>query len=423
MFTMLKAGKRVWSLTCLLLVGVLIAFAGAQEPAKSKDQPAAEGSAKASLLKLRATLKGHAKAVSTVTFSADGKLLASGSDDGTIKIWDPATGKEVKTLAGHGKAIGALAFSPDGKLLASASDGPDAVKIWDVATGEEKVNLKDNEGAFGGHVTFSPDGKVLAAGAPLVVGVWDAATGKKLATIKGEDPDSMWNHCRPTFAADGKILVLGSGTFDGVEGSVHLWNWSENKSGGSLNVEGNCSFLALTADGKNLITLNKHAELTLWDFEMSQQSKTLKLKETSPASLNLVVNYGPIAALAADGKTLALIHPGIGTGKPFVDPVNKKKYVTNAGRFALLNTTTGKALETVSLDAAVTSVAFSPKGGLIAAGCRGKDERFPLREGPDPGLPMGGGGGGFILAIDREGDRDGIVRIWELREPPPEPLR
>jgi len=415
----------VLSLTCLLLLGVLVprhsAIAGAQAPAKDTEKPATKDAAKPSLLKLRATLKGHAKSVSTVTFSPEGKLLASGSDDGSVKIWDTTTGKEVKTLDGHEKVVGALAFSPDGTLLASG--GSEGVKIWDVATGQEKVVLNDSEGAFGGHVTFSPDGKVLAAGAPLEVGVWDAATGKKLATIKGEHADSPWNHGRPTFSADGKILVLGSGTFDGVEGSVHLWNWAENKSGGSLNAEGTCSFLALTADGKTLVTLNKHLELGLWDFETSQQKKTLKLKETSPASLDLLVNYGPVAALAADGKILALIHPGIGAGKPFVDPKTKKKYATNAGKFALLNPTTGKALETVSLDAAVTSVAFSPKGGLIAAGCRGKDERFPLREtAGDPGLPKGGMGT-FILANEAEGDRDGIVRIWELREPPSEPKK
>jgi WD40 repeat protein len=421
----MKKGPRLATLlACPLLLGVLVpshsaiadSSASAQEPASSKDKSAKK------LLKLRATLMGHTKAVSAVSFSADGKLLASGSDDGSIRIWDTATGKEVKALGGD-QQVGALAFSPDGKLLASASNGPDAVKIWDVATGEEKVNLTDNEGPFGGHVTFSPDGNVLAAGVRLVVSVWDAATGKKLATIKGEESDSMWNHSRPTFAADSKILVLGSGTIDGVEGSVHLWNWSEDKSAGSLNAEGNCSFLALTADGKTLTTLNKHGELTLWDFETSQERTTLKLKETSPASLDLLVNYGPVAALAADGKILAIVHPGIGAGKGFVDRVNKKKYATNAGRFALLNTTTGKALETVSLDAAVTCVAFSPKGELMAAGCRGKDERFPLREvAGDPGLPQGSKGA-FILANEAEGDRDGIVRIWEIREPLLEPQK
>jgi hypothetical protein len=250
--------------------------------------------------------KGHANAVSSVAFSCDGKLLASGSDDGSIKVWDAATGKETQTLQGHQQQVGALAFSPDGKTLASASSGPDAVKIWDLATGGETVNLTDNEGPFGGNVTFSPDGKVLAAGARHLVGIWDMTTGKKHATIKGQGSNDsvFWNHCRPSFSADGKTLVLGSGTFGGVEGGAHLWNWSENKSGGSLNIEGECAFIGLAVDGKTLITLNKHAELTLWDFETSQERKTLKLKETfkdAPMSLDLLL-YGLAGKLRRIGR-------------------------------------------------------------------------------------------------------------------------
>lgn len=83
---------------------------------------------------------GHSNNVTSVVFSADGKTLASGSSDETVKLWDVSTGTELHTLDGHSNAVESIAFSPDGKTLASGS-GDKTIKLWDVSTGAELRTL------------------------------------------------------------------------------------------------------------------------------------------------------------------------------------------------------------------------------------------------------------------------------------------
>src|SRR5262249_53240542 len=124
--------------------------------------------------KVQATLKGHKNAVSSVAFSPDGKTLASGSGDKTIKLWDVATGKEMASLKGHTGYVFSVAFSPDGKTLASAS-GDKTVKLWDVALSKNTDPVGpagDAEGAAV-KVVDKLGGKVIrsekVAGKPVVV--------------------------------------------------------------------------------------------------------------------------------------------------------------------------------------------------------------------------------------------------------------
>src|SRR4051794_19600019 len=87
-------------------------------------------------------LKGHTKYVGHVVFSPDGKRLASGSGDTTVKVWDAATGQELLTLKGHSQPISQVVFSSDGKRLATAGSYDHTVRVWDAATGKELLTLE-----------------------------------------------------------------------------------------------------------------------------------------------------------------------------------------------------------------------------------------------------------------------------------------
>src|SRR5262245_9362040 len=86
-------------------------------------------------------LSGHEAGVHAVAFIGDGKLLATGSEDKTIRLWNAADGKVIATLKGHTGGVQSLAPAPDGKRLASADDGG-VVKVWDITTGAELLTLK-----------------------------------------------------------------------------------------------------------------------------------------------------------------------------------------------------------------------------------------------------------------------------------------
>src|SRR5262245_32410776 len=144
-------------------------------------------------VKPAATFHGHVDAARAVAFSPDGKLLASGSDDQSIILWDLAQGKPRAVLEGHGTSVWNLVFSPDGKLLASGIGQPSpnrksgwdfTIKLWDVNTGKLQRSLEGcSSNVFS--MTFSPDGKYLAACHNFGSGtgnvkLWDVASGKML---------------------------------------------------------------------------------------------------------------------------------------------------------------------------------------------------------------------------------------------------
>ena len=161
---------------------------------------------------LNLTLKGHTDKVNALAFTREGQTLASGSDDGTIRLWETRTGTELLNLQ-SGKTT-ALTFSTDGKILASISSAV-SIQLWDVATGSKLSSIKGRND-YGNVLAFSADSKFLASGSRHgTIRLWDIANGNMLSTLKGHVD---WIEAL-TFSPDGKTLASGS-----VDGEIFLWN-------------------------------------------------------------------------------------------------------------------------------------------------------------------------------------------------------
>ena len=168
-------------------------------------------------------LVGHPDRIRSLVFAPDGRRLASGSYDRTVKIWDTDTGKELHTLRGHTDAVRVLAFSADGKRLASAGEKGTVVRVWDTDSGAAMHTLKGHTDVVRS-LAWSPDGKFLASGsADRTIKLWDGSSGAERGTIDAPSSPVI----ELTFASDSRRLASASG--EGTRRTVTVWDIDQSR--------------------------------------------------------------------------------------------------------------------------------------------------------------------------------------------------
>jgi RNA polymerase sigma factor (sigma-70 family) len=239
--------------------------------------------------KMLRSLEGHRTPPWNVTFSDDGRLLASAGSDKTVFIWETATGKERRRIADQPGQVRCVAFAPDGRVLAGAvtpSAQEALIKLWDVGTGKELRSWSVNQ--LPNDLRFSPDGRYLAfsgrrAGSPPVPGaaiiLWDVAAGREYCRFVL--PDARENG-RLAFSPDGRALASANG-----DGLIRLWEVATARERGRFSGHKvGTTDLTFSPDGTRLASGGLDTTALIWDVTgLADEVKPVRLSPAEAAAL------------------------------------------------------------------------------------------------------------------------------------------
>ncbi|KAM3089420.1 hypothetical protein ACMFMG_001019 [Clarireedia jacksonii] len=320
------------------------------------------------------TLEGHSNPVSSVAFSPDNKIIASGSWDCTIRLWDTVTGELQQILEGYSDSVNSVAFSPDSRIVASGS-WDNTIRLWDTATGELQQTLKGHSDSVTS-VVFSPNSRIVVSGSDdCTIRLWDTATGELQQTLKSH----LSLVKSVAFSPDSRIVASGS-----ADTTIRLWNIVTGELQQIL--EGHSSSVnsvTFSPDNRIVASGSNDNTIRLWDTAISELQQIFKDHSDSVRSVAFSPNSRIVASGSAD-TTIRLWNIVTGELQQILEghssSVNSVTFSPNSKIIAsgsddrtirLWDTATGELQQTLKGHLyLIDSVAFSPDSRIVASGSR-----------------------------------------------------